>query len=190
MLFRHIRRLRHSADCDVSSECTNTDRAAFSSLLFPMPHPDAVPSFAISLHPAAEKHRKRLQKCVIVGRSDACGLPEGPADSSHVRLSETSSRRLCHTLSLAEGGLSGSGSGSERGQAKTSVPAGDHKKIYNNPHPNKTLSWGRRKPGGISAFSSFTSPAGLRLRGTARHTAYHSSLHRHSRWGGAAASTP
>lgn len=40
--------------------------------------------------------------------------------------SEASSRRLCHILSLAEGGLSGSGS--VRGQAKTSVPAGDHKK--------------------------------------------------------------
>lgn len=65
--------------------------------------------------------------------------PEGP------RVTHSSAayfHRLCHTLSLAEGGLSGSGS--VRGQAKASVPAGDHKKYTITPHPNKTLSWERR----------------------------------------------
>lgn len=90
-------------------------------------------------------------------------------------LSAAYSHRPCRTLSLAGGGLGGSGSGSVRGQVKASVPAGDHKKKYNKP---PSLGWERRNQ---EAFQ-FSLPSPSCRPQAARHTAYHSTLHCHGGW--------
>lgn len=117
--FHYITHLRHSADCYVSSECINADRATFYLLLL-KPQPDDS-TFAQFHYNKVLKNIRSCGKIRNFQSLQSIQTPRGTESYSHVRLPAAYSQRLSFTHTLIdwrhiewESGRAGQGIGPSR----------------------------------------------------------------------------
>lgn len=97
--FHYVTHLRHSADCCVSSECINADRATFSPLLLLKPQPDDA-TFAQFHHNKVLKNIRSCGKMRHFQSLQSMQTPRGTERYSHVRLPAAYSQGLSFTHTL------------------------------------------------------------------------------------------